>query len=394
MTDAETAPAAAPVPPAVTGRVCENCGHALLGETCYACGQPTKGLIREFSTILGDFFDTLLNIDSRIVRTIGPLFARPGALSLEYFAGHRVRYVSPVRLFMFLSILAFVLAQWSLDVNVGTDTGGVQVGRGKETTNNQMGRAKTIPEVEHLRDEALAELAKAREESKDVPGVAVGLDIAKTKVSEAAERRIAEIRDGKPPSPEWNQTPGSFQFNDKPWDAKTNPITVSWLPEAGNRKLNEWIGRASGNLKRGSQDPDLIKNAFLSVVPQTLFVLLPLFAVLLKIAYAFKRRLYMEHLIVALHSHAFLCLCLALLSVLSLLDEWVGVRVAFLSGTIGWLEFGVAMWMPIYLLIMQKRVYRQGWIMTLLKYFVLGVAYSIMLSFGALAALLISLVWM
>ena len=51
-------------------------------------------------------------------------------------------------------------------------------------------------------------------------------------------------------------------------------------------------------------------------------VLLPVFALMLKIVYAFKRRLYMEHLIVALHSHAFLCLTLLLLFVANLLERW------------------------------------------------------------------------
>ena len=45
-------------------------------------------------------------------------------------------------------------------------------------------------------------------------------------------------------------------------------------------------------------------DALFNVLPQTLIVLMPIFALMLKIAYWFKRRLYMEHLIVALHSHA------------------------------------------------------------------------------------------
>jgi hypothetical protein len=30
-----------------------------------------QGLVRHFSSILGDFFDTVFNIDSRVLRTIG-----------------------------------------------------------------------------------------------------------------------------------------------------------------------------------------------------------------------------------------------------------------------------------------------------------------------------------
>jgi hypothetical protein len=42
---------------------------------------------------------------------------------------------------------------------------------------------------------------------------------------------------------------------------------------------------------------------------------------------------------------------------------------------------------------MQKRIYGQGWIMTTLKYLVLGLCYSILLSFGVAATILASLVW-
>jgi len=49
--------------------------------------------------------------------------------------------------------------------------------------------------------------------------------------------------------------------------------------------------------------------------------------------------------------------------------------------------------MPLYLLLMQKRVYAQGWIMTLLKYCVLGVCYVVLLSLGVAFTMLVSLVW-
>ena len=110
-----------PVPaaePAVPQRRCQNCGELLLGEHCYACGQPTKGLVRHFSSIIGDFMDSVFELDSRILRTLGPLLFKPDHLSEEYFAGRRVRYVSPVRLFVFLSLFAFFAAQLSFDIDV------------------------------------------------------------------------------------------------------------------------------------------------------------------------------------------------------------------------------------------------------------------------------------
>ena len=63
--------------------------------------------MRPLGNLFGDLLDSVFNIDTRIVRTLGPLFAKPGYLTTEYFAGRQVRYVTPVRLFFFLAIIAF-----------------------------------------------------------------------------------------------------------------------------------------------------------------------------------------------------------------------------------------------------------------------------------------------
>ena len=153
--------------------------------------------------------------------------------------------------------------------------------------------------------------------------------------------------------------------------------------------MNRQVARAEGNIARVQADPNLLKDAVLGALPATLFVLLPLFALLLKLAYLFKRRLYMEHLIVALHSHAFLCLALLLAVVLDAL--------AGSTPSLGWLsalETALFVWMPVYLLLMQKRVYRQGWTMTLIKFALIGTFYLVLLAFGVTGTLLGSLVWL
>ena len=55
MTEPQAAAAPAATPEPAPARTCENCGRGLLGEFCYACGQPVKGLVRHFSSIVGDF---------------------------------------------------------------------------------------------------------------------------------------------------------------------------------------------------------------------------------------------------------------------------------------------------------------------------------------------------
>ncbi|MBW8311875.1 MAG: DUF3667 domain-containing protein [Rhizobium sp.] len=389
----ETAP---PNGTAAPERRCQNCGVPLLGEHCYACGQPTKGLVRHFTSIVGDFMDSVFELDSRILRTLGPLLFKPGYLSLEYFAGRRVRYVSPVRLFVFLSLFAFFAAQLSFDME-DLSSGEPDVAAGQAGKLRQIGQVTTVAEVEALRDQAVAELQRAKKEATDVPGVAIGLDVAEKGVINEAERRIAEIERAQAAG-EAVPVPGSDEgeptisfFGDEPWHPEKNPIHIGFLPDAVNAKLNQQAGRVKENIKRIQENPNLLKDAFLSTVPTTLFVLLPLFALLLKVAYLFKKRLYMEHLIVALHSHSFLCGALLVVVLLDMGADWVAA-LPWLAGAMGWLEVALIAWMPLYLLLMQKRVYRQGWFMTLLKYGVLGTCYIVLVSFGAVGSLLVSLV--
>ena len=101
----------------------------------------------------------------------------------------------------------------------------------------------------------------------------------------------------------------------------------------------------------------------------------------------------MEHLVVALHSHAFISLSLLLVFALLGLQQ-LAVADSLLEDVIGWCIGLLCAWIPIYLLLMQKRAYAQGWPMTLIKYGVLGTIYMVLLSFGIAAAAAASRVWM
>src|SRR4029077_1874338 len=162
--DGATGPsAAAPAPSAPKAlSLCANCGAELHGSHCYACGQPVKGMIRPLSSMLHDVADTILNIDSRIFRTLLPLYFRPGYLSNEYFAGRRVRYVTPFRLYFFLSVAAFLLMQIGLDSSFDAAKDAIHFG----DVNTEMARARTPEDVIAKRDAALAGLDKALQ----VPG--------------------------------------------------------------------------------------------------------------------------------------------------------------------------------------------------------------------------------
>lgn len=115
----------------------------------------------------------------------------------------------------------------------------------------------------------------------------------------------------------------------------------------------------------------------MGAAPSALFLLVPVFALLLRIAYLFTGRVYLEHLVVALYSHIFLLIMLTLAFVLSAANSWVASTAGSL--VLRACSAAVMVWMPLYLLLMQKRVYGQAWWLTLLKYLVVGTIYFMML---------------
>ena len=379
-----TAPAAAvPAPPVAAAPVqrdCQNCGAPLHGEYCSACGQPIKGMIRPLSSMLHDVADTIFNIDSRIFRTLGPLYVRPGYLTNEYFAGRRTRYVTPFRLYFFLSVLAFFVVQFTLsDVNM----------KDVIVNETEIGAAQTPEEVEKVRDEIIAKYGKQ---------TGAGAEQAIKNANRRAEQRLARLKSvadakakGLPPPADTSEDSTDLNFNDLPWDAQKNPLRVAWLPTFANDRLNGAIGHMKDNLPRIRKDPKPFLLGAFGMLAQVLFVLMPLFALLLKIFYIFKRRLYMEHLIVALHSHAFVFLSMLTLTLTGLARSWAAESAPALAPVLRLLMIGMFCWLPLYLLLMQKKVYRQGWFFTTLKFGVIGICYTVMISLGIAAAFILSL---
>jgi hypothetical protein len=383
---------AAPPKPAEHAKACANCGAPMYGPFCYACGQPEKGMVRHLASVLSDVADTIFNVDSRIFRSILPLYLRPGFLTLEYFEGRRTRYVTPFRLFFFLCVISFFAIQASLNLgdlrfNLGGDDKGIQ-------------HAQNEADLQKRTQKALDGIETAKS-APSMPESAKGsLDTAAEAVRRKSEHRLKWIRARDeavakgakpPPDPNDEDDDGTFSIDGTPWDPTAHPLHVGWLPSFANAKLNEMAERAKDNINAARRDPRHLVAGVFSVLPQTLFVLMPLFAVLLKVVYLFKRRLYMEHLMVALHSHAFIFMSLLLIAIVHMLIDAMSTTAPSVLPLLRFIRDVLWMWLPIYLLLMQKRVYAQGWTMTLLKYSFTGLCYVIILSIGLAGALVVSL---
>jgi hypothetical protein len=385
----------APAPPAVAPtptHPCANCGAPMHGPYCYACGQPEKGLIRQLASVMSDVLDTVFNIDSRVFRSIFPLYLRPGYLTLEYFAGRRVRYVTPFRLFFFLCLIAFFAIQIALNLSDPNFKWHID-------DNGDIESALSEADVQQRAAKALAGINVAKA-APNMPAATIAtLEKSAAKIQKKADDRVAYLkasdaaraRGEKPPADPKDEDSGEIMFEDTPWDPVAHPIKISWLPDFANAQLNDMSVRAKDNVIAAKKDPRRLIEAVFSRLPWTLGLLMPLFAVLLKIVYIFKRRLYMEHLMVALHSHAFIFMSLLLLAIIALLRNWSVASAPGIEWVFKLMRDAVWIWLPVYLFLMQKRVYRQGWIMTTIKYSIIGICYTVIISIGLVGALLASL---
>lgn len=359
------------------GLLCANCNAPMQGEFCHECGQSIHSVLRPMHHMVEDTLDMVLHIDGRVVHTVPPLFYKPGFLTLEYFSGRRQRYVAPFRLMFVLCLLAFFVCHIVID-NTGFGDINLEASAGTGDFAKDLTPEAVRTHYEQMRKDVEKAEAAADHGKKAIRKI---LSVER----DHANHRLVQL--GAMPLP--------AQTEDG-WDFHSNKVAISWLPDSMNRSINRSIMHMGENLRgamvggeEGAAARERILAGVFGVLPQTMFVVMPVFALLLKLVYLFKRRLYMEHLIVALHSHAFLFLSLLLGLLVGMLRAWLLPHAAWTSPPLTFLLLALAIWMPAYLLVMQKRVYRQGWFMTTVKYLFVGWCYMWLIGFAlGFAALL------
>jgi len=107
---------------------CLNCGTELhsTDKFCPECGQQKTDLDLTFTHFVKEFLSNNFNLDSKIFRTLKILIFHPGKLSKEFLEGKRSSYVTPVRLYLIVSLVYFTVLSF-------TNIGGVKINEtGKE----------------------------------------------------------------------------------------------------------------------------------------------------------------------------------------------------------------------------------------------------------------------
>ncbi|GAA0534294.1 hypothetical protein FHS83_003041 [Rhizomicrobium palustre] len=296
---------------------CANCGSALTGKFCAVCGQSSDHHRRSVKHLLTDLFKDIASFDSRILRTAYALLMKPGELALAFHEGRTQRYVPPIRLYLFVSLLFFL-------------------------TLSMTGLAL----MQFVLKSHAAKLVEAN-----------GHSYLATSGGGRTEISKSELKDGK----NHFLISGEVELFQREGVAhsKIDPEALSQLTNELEHKAvksregkDGFIARTViGTSLKLAKDPAALNGALTAWMPRVLFLLLPLFALILSAFYWRQRNtlFFVDHLVFSLGFHTFgWLLLLATAALAQLIDGAIAVLVMG----------GVA---AVYLLFAMKRFYAQAW---------------------------------
>lgn len=88
---------------------CENCGDYVEKKFCPSCGQKNIETRQTFPVLIGHFAEDLTHYDTAFWKSLKHLLFRPGRLTRIYLEGKRQQYVPPVKLYIFISFITFLI---------------------------------------------------------------------------------------------------------------------------------------------------------------------------------------------------------------------------------------------------------------------------------------------
>ncbi|MBO9727226.1 MAG: DUF3667 domain-containing protein [Chitinophaga sp.] len=247
---------------------CLNCGTEVPERFCTHCGQENTVPHETFGHLFKHFVADIFHYDSQFLMTLKSLLFRPGFLSREYMAGRRVRYVNPIKLYVFVSFV-FFFGVFALHSSHPEE-------EEPETAETRSDNAATKAEGDTIRNLTLNE----------------GLDQAFAGDSSAKTKKIKRLAEDA----------GNFS-SVKAFDSAQAKLPESERYHGASRLFFRRI--AEIRHKYGKNIQAAIVEIFMHNLPKLMFLMLPLFALFMKWLYDKKRWLYADHAIFAIHFHSF-----------------------------------------------------------------------------------------
>lgn len=288
---------------------CLNCGTEVTDRFCSHCGQENIETKEPFSHLVSHFFKDITHYDSKFLLTFKYLFTKPGLLTKQYVDGRRMDYVNPIRLYIFTSFVFFLVLSF---FNHSDEKDLDQMNTRLEKTTKKLEKRRSLLLDSIAR--GAGDSAELREKVNAINTGTVFTQGSGTTVKEAIARY------------------DSLQ-QALPEDEKDGFIMRAIM----HRSLKVQYG--------GGDAQKTISETMQHNLPKLMFILLPFFALLLKMAYFRRKMYYTEHAIFTIHIHT-------LIFVLSLITLLI-YQLWHYNGLYGWMTLIVY----IYFIIALKRFY-------------------------------------
>ncbi|MBW4891936.1 DUF3667 domain-containing protein [Mucilaginibacter sp. HMF5004] len=327
---------------------CLNCGAELQGHYCHVCGQENLQLKENFGHlvvhIVGDYF----HFDEKFFHTIKPLFFKPGKLTIEYMEGRRTQYLHPIKMYIFISLIFFLL----LFSGKG-DNEAIKIS-GKPLTKEQADSVKNV-----INNNSWIPEKRKKEITRDIE----------------RDRRSDSIHGKRK-----NNTRTNFFDTGKDTTYEQYLESQKKLaPEKRNGFIGNYVAKREYDWKaKGVGAWEGLMESFKHNAPKMMFLLLPLFAMLLRFTFWRNHKFYVEHLIYAFHLHCFVFL---FFTIIFLIKMVLPVALIGFKGIVDFLVMVAVIW---YIYRSLRVVYQRSRWGTVWKMFMLSITYTITFSITAL----------
>jgi Protein of unknown function (DUF3667) len=276
------------------GGKCANCNAPLMGAYCHACGQ-TAHVHRSILHMLEESLHGLLHFDSKSWRTLPLLIARPGLLTRRYIDGQRVRYVSPLALFLFMIFFMFFVVSSVSDSTANVNTATPEQRRDA--------RAELVAEVEAANTEVTAATKK----------IAAAAD-EETRRDAATELQAAQI--------EQRTASAVLSLFDRAQGVKDSAQPTMVTPDELRALTGLDLGATSPTtaavLKNLKDNPELVIYKLKNTAYKFAFMLIPISLPFLWLMFFWRRNVAAyDHVVFSMYSLSFMSLLFVVMALMS-----------------------------------------------------------------------------
>ncbi|MGY3212147.1 DUF3667 domain-containing protein [Mucilaginibacter sp. HD30] len=375
---------------------CLNCGSELHGKYCHSCGQENLQIKESFGHMITHAVSDYFHFDHQFFHTLKPLFFFPGKLTNEYMAGRRVQYLHPVKMYIFISLVYFVL------LFSGTDHEEKDKDSGKKVTatewadaaNDIKSDSSLTPSQKRIIQSGLNRISALKGRKTDSGQVVQSI---KVKTDKNGKNDTTFVYDTftikKNPKGDLDTTYTYDGLSDlviaTTDDDTYDQYLVNQQKLPANKRDNlveRYYNKKAYAWKKkgGSNSKKMIEDGVKHNAPKMMFLLLPLFALMLKVWFYKNKKFYVEHLIFSFHFHCFMFLFLTVLMLLKRVIPQDWTQIDHYLDVAGF--FGV-FW---YLYRSLRVVYHRGVMRTVSKTIGLSFSYMITLSISLLLLVVIT----